>query len=310
MKALVSREYGPVEDLVITDLPTPVPTAGQILLKVQAAALNPLDVKLSTGEMREHMPVKHPFLLGLDATGIVEAVGPGVTNFAVGDEVVAFTYGAAGALAEYTLANDGPNVVRRPAGLDAVRAAALPVAGMTAHAVLTAAAVNPGDSVLVVGATGGVGSFVVQLAAHAGAQVLATAGPSEADYVRGLGAQEIIDYTSGDTAKQALALRPGGVDVVIDLVNAGPGLAATAAAAKPGGRLVSPLGGQPEFDRGVGAVYTGVEGGFGKLQDLVDRAAAGTFEVEVGATHPFSSAVDAVGEFATKHTRGKVVITF
>jgi NADPH:quinone reductase-like Zn-dependent oxidoreductase len=310
MKALTAHSYGPVDQLTHADLPVPEPGPGQVRIRVVAAALNPLDVALTTGAMRETMPVAHPFVLGLDAAGVVDAVGEGVSEFGEGDDVVAFTYPLAGAVAEYTLAAEGPQLVRRPSGLDPVQAAALPVAGMTAAGTVRDAGVEAGKSVLIVGATGGVGSFAVQLAAEAGARVLATASAADDAYVRGLGAHETIDYTLEDTAQRALSLQPGGVDAVIDLVNAGPGLAATAAAAKPGGILVSPLGGPPQFGGDVTAVYTHIDATPGLLQSLVDGATAGRLNVEIGASYPFAEATEAVADFVAKHTRGKVVVTF
>ncbi|MEH1056776.1 NADP-dependent oxidoreductase [Micromonospora sp. CPCC 206171] len=310
MKALIAQSYGPVDQLVVAELPKPDPAPGQILIRLRAAALNPLDVKLATGAMKEFMPVQHPFVLGLDAAGTVEAVGDGVTRFRPGDEVVAFTHPVGGAVAEYALALDGPEVVARPRALSPVAAAALPVAAMTAANIVELADPAPDSTMLVVGATGGVGSFVVQLAAQAGVRVLATARPDEVDYVRGLGAAEAIDYTAADTVEETLRAQPGGVDVVVDLINAGPGLAATAAAVRPGGRLVSPAGGPPAFERDVTAVYAHIEASEGLLQRLVDRAADGGLAVEIGATYPFTEAQQAVADFVGKHTRGKVVVTF
>lgn len=309
MKALTAYSYGPVDQLIIADLPTVVPAPGQVLLRVEAAALNPLDIALATGVMRETMPVEHPFVLGLDAAGVVQEIGEGVTEFSPGDAVVAFTY-PRGAIAEFTVVSEGPQLVRRPSGVDAVSAAALPVAAMTAAAAVRDAQLEPDQSVLIVGATGGVGSFAVQLAAQAGARVLATASHADVEYIHNLGAQYTIDYTVDDTTQQALRLQPEGVDVVIDLVNAGPGLATTAGAAKPGGRLISPLGGPPHFDRDVIAIYTHIEASAGLLQNLVDQVAAGQLAVQVSAIYPFTEAPLAVKDFVAKHTRGKIVIAF
>lgn len=309
MKALVSKSYGPVDDLTVADVPAPVPGPGQVLIRVEAAALNPIDVRLVTGELREMMPVEHPFVPGMDAAGVVDAVGDGVTRFSPGDAVVAFTYQGSGAIAELAVANDGPGIAHRPSELDAARGAALPVAGLTASHLVSAADLGQGTSVLVVGATGGVGTFVVQLARRAGARVLATAASREdADLVVALGAHEVIDYTSADTTEEALRLAPEGVDAVIDLVNAGPGLATSAAAAKPGGRVLSPLGGPPAFDREVTATYCHVEASDGLLDDLVRQVAAGELQVEIGARHPLYDAPRAVADFVRTHTRGKSVI--
>lgn len=310
MQALVSHSYGPVDDLVVTEIARPAPGPGQILIRVEAAALNPVDVRLVTGAMHDMMPVEHPFVPGMDASGVIEAVGDGVVGLAPGDPVVAFTYGGTGALAEYALANDGPGVVFRPATLDPVHAAALPVAGLTAAGLVAAAGELAGASMLVVGATGGVGSFLLQMASRANARVIATAPPGDSDHVRRLGADSVIDYTISDTTEEALRLVPGGVDVVVDLVNAGPGLATTAAAAREGGKLLSPLGGPPAFDRGVTAEYCHVEARPGLLMSLVEQAAAGHLTVEVSSVHPAEEAPQAVADFAAKHTRGKVVVTF
>ena len=309
MKALVAPAYGPVDRIVITDVPTPAPGPEQILVRVQAAALNPLDVALITGAMRELMPVEHPFVVGMDAAGIVAAVGERVSGFAVGDEVVAYTHFHPGTIAEYTLVAEGPHVAHRPVGLDAVRGAALPAVSITAECVLAAAEVTPGQTVLVVGAAGGVGAFTVQLLTRAGARVLATASPADSDYVRGLGAQEIIDYTSSDTTQGALRHQPGGVDIAIDFVNRGPNLAGTATAVKPGGRLVSTLMGPEAFDRGVTPVYVRMAARDGQLQRLADEAAAGRLTVEVTATYDIDDAPKAMAAFAAgQFTRGKIVI--
>jgi NADPH2:quinone reductase len=310
MQALVSHSYGPVDDLVVTEMPQPTPGPGQLLIRVEAAALNPVDVRLVTGAMREMMPIEHPFVPGMDASGVVEAVGDGVSRLSPGDPVVAFTYGGTGSLAEYALANDGPGVVVRPSTVDPVRAAALPVAGLTAAGLVAAAGDLAGASMLIVGATGGVGCFLTQMARQAGATVIATAPPGDSAYVRGLGADSVIDYTTTDTTEEALRLVPGGVDIVVDLVNIGPDLAASAAAAREGGKVLSPLGGPPAFDRGVTAEFCHVEATEGRLQSVVDRVAAGELMVEVSTVRPAGDAPKAVADFAAKHTRGKVVVTF
>lgn len=310
MKALVATEYGPVDTLAIAELPKPVPGPGQVLVKVEAAALNPLDIVLVLGILREFMPVEHPFVPGLDAAGVVESVGEGVTDFAPGDKVVAFTFGVGGTVAEYVLAAQGPGLIARPEGLDAVRAAGLPVAAMTAAALLDASGVEAGKTALVIGATGGVGSFAVQLVAAAGATVVATSSPAAADDVRRLGAEQIIDHTSEDTVARALELVPGGFDAVFDLVNRGPALAASAAAVKPGGKLVSPNDNPGELDRDVTAFHVGVEQGADQLGALVAKAGAGKLSVEVGSVYPFADAGQAVVDFVGKSKRGKVVIEF
>ncbi|GAA4982728.1 NADP-dependent oxidoreductase [Kitasatospora paranensis] len=243
MKALVAREYTTLDGVIVTDLPKPVAGPGEVLLKVEAAALNPLDLALITGAMKDFFPVEHPLVVGMDAAGTVGEVGQGVTTYAPGDPVLAFT-GQAGAVAEYTVVAVGPHLAKRPAGLAAQRAAAIPESGMTATCLLRAVGLTAGESVLVVGATGGVGLYAVQLAASLGANVIATATPEDADYVRGLGAHGTVDYKAGDVTEQTLRQVPDGVDVVVDLINRGDTLSSTARAVRDGGRLVSPSSGR------------------------------------------------------------------
>ncbi|MFD9739324.1 NADP-dependent oxidoreductase [Umezawaea sp. NPDC059074] len=302
MRALVSHSYGPVDQIEVVELPTPVAGPGQLLVRVEAAALNPLDGKLVTGVMREMMPVEHPFTLGFDVAGTVEALGDGVTGFAVGNAVVAY---ASAGIAEYTVVDAGAAVVQRPAGVDAVRAAALPVAGLTAAELVEAADLKAGDRVLVVGATGGVGVFAVQLAAQLGAEVWATARPEEAEFVLGLGARHAVDYTSGDLAAQVKD-----VDVLIDVVNFGAGI--PGAEVRDGGRVLTPVGGWDEstFDRGVTAAYVGNSGRVELLRDLVEAVETGKVTVPVSGTAPFADSAQAASDFFTSHKRGKVVITF
>jgi NADPH2:quinone reductase len=307
VKALVAPSYGPLDQLVVTDVPTPVPGPGEILIRVEAAALNPLDAALVVGAMREMMPVEHPFVVGMDASGVVDAVGEGVTGYTVGDAVVAYTHFHPGTIAEYTLVAEGPNVAERPAELDPARAAALVSTSLTGETILEALEHKAGQTVLVIGGTGGVGSFVVQLAARAGLRVLATAAPADVEYMRGLGASEVIDYIAVDTVQEALRLAPGGVDSVVDLISRGPALAGTAAAVKPEGRVVSTLMGPEQFERGVTDVRMATRDG--RLQRLAERVASGDLTVEVTATYPLADAPKALAEFAAgRYTRGKVVV--
>ncbi|MFI6792962.1 NADP-dependent oxidoreductase [Nonomuraea sp. NPDC050383] len=310
MRALVSRAYGPLEELSVADVPVPVPGPGQVLIRAEAAALNPIDVKLVTGAMRETIPVTHPFVPGVDITGVVTRVGEGVTRFAVGEPVLAWNGVRSGALAEYVVVDAGPAGARRPDGLDRQRAAALPTGALTAAALIEAAALRPGMTVLIVGAAGGLGSFAVQLATQAGARVIATGRTTQLAFLHGLGADAVIDHTAGEVAPQLLNLLPDGADVVIDLANAGPRLERSATAARTGGRLVSPLGGPPGFAGGVHAIYTGTVPVPGRLDALADQAARGALRVVIGATYAFADARRALIDLATQHGQGKVIITF
>ncbi|MBF6328248.1 NADP-dependent oxidoreductase [Nocardia transvalensis] len=306
----MALSYGPVDALTIGDIETPVPGPGEVLVKVEAAAINPLDIVLITGLVRDAMPVAHPFVPGLDAAGTVESVGEGVTEFRPGDPIVAFTFGSGGSLAQYVPATVGPGLVHRPADLDPASGAAIPVAGMTAAAAVSASRLGPTSTVLIVGATGGVGSFAVQLAKSAGAHVIATGTPHRAAGLRRLGADEVIDHTSADVLERTRELVPAGVDVVIDLVSRGDAVAASAAAVKDGGRLVSTNAHPGELARGVAAEHVGVEHGADQLDDLVRRAASGELVATIDSTYGFVDAVRAVTDFVGNSHFGKVVVTF
>jgi NADPH:quinone reductase-like Zn-dependent oxidoreductase len=309
VKALVSQSYGPLEELTIAELPAPVAGPGEVLVRIEAASLNGADVKLPTGVMKDFAPIQHPFVPGIDAAGVVEAVGEGVTRFSPGDKVLTSNGFASGAIAEYQVVKDAPSIAVRPDALDAAHGAALPLAAATSRTVLDTADIKAGETVLVVGASGGLGIFAVQLAKQAGARVLATGRADEVELLRGLGADEVIDYKNTNTAEETHKLVPGGVDVVLDLANAGPGVAGSAAAAKPGGRLVSVLGGAETFERDVKATYVQTKIPAGRLEELAQQAADGKLRIKIGATYPFADAARALIDFSSKHFFGKVVIT-
>lgn len=309
MKALVAPDYRPLDQISVTEHPTPSPAPGQVLIKVEAAALNPLDLALITGAAKEMYPVDHPLVVGMDTAGSIAEVGEGVSGYAAGDPVLAFT-GNAGAVGEYTVASPGPLLARRPEGLDSVHAAAIPESGLTTVCLLRAVRLTAGENVLVVGATGGIGLYAVQLAHALGARVIATSTAQDEEYLRGLGADDTVDYKRTDVVEETLRMVPGGVDVVVDVVNSGQALAGTARAARPGGRLVSPLFGPADLGRDVEPVYIGsFRAEPGDLDDLAARAADGRLHVEIGARYPLADAAQAVTDFATKHIRGKAVVT-
>lgn len=314
MQALTANDYGPPAELTVGEAADPQPGPGQVLVAIEAAALNPFDLKLITGAVRAFSPIEFPYIPGMDGAGTVAAVGGGVTGFVVGDEVFGFFGQTPGTFAEYAVIDDGPFLGTRPAGLDAVHAAAIPESGLTATSLLRAAGLQSGERVLVIGASGGIGMFVLPLARADGATVLATASPQDVDYVRGLGATQTLDYRADDVIEETLGLYPDGVDVVIDLVSAGPALTASARAVRSGGNLVSPLGGPDAAELGradITVTYTGL-GDHREPEDLIGlgaRVAAGAQPVEIGGLYTLADAPQAFVDLAEAHTRGKLVVT-
>jgi NADPH:quinone reductase-like Zn-dependent oxidoreductase len=205
---------------VLTDLPTPVPGPGEVLLRVSAAGLNPFDNHIAAGLLEQFMEHRYPLVLGRDASGVIEAVGEGVEDVAVGDEVLAhvpFTSPfEAGTLADHAIL-PAAGVAAKPQGLSFVSAAALPLAAGAALALVEGVDPRPGQVVLVNGASGGVGRFAVQLLAQRGVRVVATASPVSAERMRELGAADVVDYTLGTVADQVRSLHPDGVDALINL---------------------------------------------------------------------------------------------
>src|SRR4051812_21748890 len=194
--AITARDTQPA----VQDLPQPEPAAGEVLVQVEAASVNGFDLSVAAGYVWDMIPHEFPVVLGRDLVGTVTAIGDGVEGVSVGDRVAGVIPGMAlgprtGALAEY-VALPATAVARIPSGVDAQQAAVIGLAGVAAHDALDALDIQPGETVLISGATGGVGSIGLQLAVAAGATVVATGRPGqEEDYVRSLGATHVVDYT-------------------------------------------------------------------------------------------------------------------
>ncbi len=232
MRAVSQDRLGPPDVLQVVTVPRPEPEGTEVLVRVLAAGVNPVDWKTRADGGRLGPP---PFILGWDVAGVVAAVGEGVTRFAVGDRVFGMPWfpRQAGAYAEY-ITCPSRQLAATPDGLDDADAAGLPLAGLIAwQSLIDTAAVKAGDRVLIQAAAGGVGSLAVQIAKHAGAFVIGTAGPGDQEFLAGLGVDQPIDYTRADLAGQA-----AGVDVVLDLVG-GPAGLASLPVLRDGGLLVS-----------------------------------------------------------------------
>ncbi len=243
MRAIAVHETGDIPELM--DLPVPRPAPGEIVVRLEAASLNPIDAGIAAGHFEGRMPHVYPLVFGVDGAGRVAEVGAGVRGFEPGDLVHGQFLCAPlgrGTFAEYAVVPELPEggaLQRVPEGVSAQVAAALPTAGMTALGALDTIGPRPGRSVLIVGATGGVGVFAVQLAAMYGADVIATAR-SEADaWIRGLGATHTVDYTSGDVPEQVRKTYPDGVDAVFDLTLDPARFAENAGLVRDGGTAVS-----------------------------------------------------------------------
>lgn len=311
MKAIVVDEYGSPKNARLTDADIPKVKDGFLLVRMHAAAVNPFDVKIVTGMVKDWVPVEFPYVPGMDGAGEVIDIGEGVENWRKGDAVLAQF--PRGAFAQHALisAND-KKLARKPAALDFERAAAIPEAGLTANTMVRAADLKAGQTVLIIGATGGLGLFATQLAKAKGVRVVATGKAEDEQYLRELGADEVIDYAAGDVITQMVQRYPKGIDVVLDVINMGEALLRDAEVLQESGTLVSSLGGpaQNAFGKNVTVHYIQLTAQDGDLEDLARGAAQGKLRVEIGGTYDLAQAPQALADLLdpARHTRGKLVI--
>ncbi len=329
MRAIVAEDYGPPERLQVREIPVPRPGPGQVQVRVHASSLNPGEVRLLGGAAPATAALSFPYVIGGDFAGTVTETGGGVTRFAVGDEIFGLGLPRAlvdlaaqvasppslttGTLAEYAVFEaDTPGLARRPAGLSAEHAATLATVGLTALPLLRAGDVRRGDVVLVIGATGGVGSVVLPLLAAAGAHVIATASAVDGEYVRDLGAGDVVDYRAGDTLDEVARRHPGGVDAVVNLAYPGDSLVDVARVIRPGGRLLNIV-----FPPPVPASFEGrdltvttllTEARPGDLDALAERARTGALPVPISRRYPLADGAQACVDLLREHTRGKLVV--
>jgi NADPH2:quinone reductase len=257
MKAAYILETGPVENIRYGDLPTPAPSSGQALIRVRAASVNPIDVYIRSGAVP--MPIPTPYILGCDLAGVVEAVGPGVAGFKVGDRVWGSNQGLLGrqgTFAEYAVV-DEHWLYPLEEGVDFETAAAIALVGITAHLGLVRdARLAAGETVFVSGGSGGVGSAVVQMAKALGARVIATAGgPESAAKVRAFGADAVVDYKTGDLAQAVRDFAPDGINVWWETVRE-PDLERAVPLTAKRGRIVVMAGRDARPTIPLGAFYT------------------------------------------------------
>ncbi|MFI1971072.1 alcohol dehydrogenase [Streptomyces cinnamoneus] len=305
MKAVSYRAYGGPEVLEYGELPKPKVGPDSVLIRVRAAAVNPVDWKAQAGYLDPMLDAVFPVVPGWDVSGVVVALGADTPEFQVGDEVIGYVRKdvlSGGTFAEYVAA-PVRTLARKPAGLTFEQAAGLPLAGLTAYQSLKAAGAGEGDTVLVHAAAGGVGTFAVQLARHLGARVIGTASERNHDFLRSLGAEPVV-YGEG-LAERVRALAPEGVDVVLDLVGGGVVHTSPEVSAE-GARLVSIADGDVAA---LGGRLLWVRPDAEDLTALAHLAEQGVLSVEVAEVFPLEKTADAQRLSAGGHTRGKIVVT-
>ncbi len=307
MKAVRFHGYGGPEVLVIEQVPKPEPGPGQVLVRVRAASVNPIDWKLREGVLRALMPVRFPAIAGEDLAGVVEALGDGVTDLRVRDAVFAMTaMDVLGGYAEYAVLDRSATALK-PETLDFVQAAAVPMGALTAwQGVVEAGGLKPGDRLFVHAAAGNVGGMAVQIANALGAHVTAAASADSRSLIEAYGAEQFVDYKAGRFEDAAR-----GMDIVFDTLG-GEMQARSWGLLKPGGILVSTLGiADPARAEahGVRAVGVSCQPNGAQLRRVAEMIDAGKLRPNVGAVLTLDEAAKAQELNRTGGAKGKIVLT-
>jgi len=316
MKAQILKSFGGPESFELCEVPKPVPHAGQVLVRVHATSINPLDFQVRRGDYSDLVPL--PTITGHDVSGVVEAVGPGVTSFVPGEEVwyTPQIFDGPGSYAEYHVAAEGI-VGRKPAALSHLEAASLTLVGGTAwEALVVRAALRVGESILVHGGAGGVGHVAIQLAKAIGARVFTTVREANFEFVQSLGADVVIDYEKEDYVEAILRETGGhGVDVVFDTIG-GDTLSRSPDALAQLGRVVSIVDiAQPQnlvqaWGKNASYHFVFTRQNRGKLDELSALIARGQLRPHVGAVYSLAdmALAHALLETPNNGLRGKIAI--
>lgn len=316
MKAMILKSFGGPESFELAEVPKPVPKAGQVLVKVHATSINPLDYQVRRGDYVDLVPL--PAITGHDVSGVVEAVGPGVTSFVPGDEVwyTPQIFDGPGSYAEYHVAAEGI-VGKKPPSLSHLEAASLTLVGGTVwEALVVRAALRVGESILVHGGAGGVGHVAIQVAKAMGARVFTTVRETNAEFVRSLGADVVIDYRKEDYVHATLRETDGdGVDVVFDTIG-GDTLSRSPDALAQLGRVVSIVDiAQPQnvieaWGKNASYHFVFTRQNRGKLDELSALIERGQLRPHVGAVYPLADIGLAHAQLESPNNglRGKIAI--
>lgn len=302
-RAVRFSQYGGTEVLQVAEVPRPEPGAGEVLVEVVAAGVNPGEIAIREGALHEQWPATFPSGQGSDFAGRVVAVGADVSSVTVGDEVLGFT-DARASQADFVLARED-QLTSKPAELDWDSAGVLKVVGTTAYAAVRAVAPLPGETVVVSGAAGGVGVLSVQLARRAGARVIGIAGAANADFLASLGVTP-ISYGDG-LADRLRAAAPDGIDAFIDTFGAGY-VELALDLGVPATRVETIIEFAAAQRHGVLAVGGAEASTAPVLAELATLLAAGDLQLPIAASYPIEQVEEAYTVLARRHTRGKIVL--
>jgi len=315
MKAVIIEKFGGIEQLQLTDMPKPTVGEGEVLIRVKAAGVNPVDWKIRKGLLAERgLPHQFSLILGWDMAGIIEETGYSARRFKAGDAVYAYCRRPIiqkGAYAEY-IALPESYVSDKPKNISFEEAAAVPLAALTAYqSVYSAADIKQGESVLILGASGGVGSFAVQFAHLVGTKVFALASEKNHRYLKDLGANETLDYKD-DFCSSLKKILPAGVDVIFDCVG-GKTLQQAHQCLKTGGRLVSICSPKGDVDLlaqlNAQFHYVFVEPNVSQLQYIQFLIESKQLKIHLDSIYPLEEVAAVHEKSEALHTTGKMVLT-
>lgn len=305
MRAALARQLSGIDSVELGELPDPAPAAGQALIRVHGAGVGPWDVGFLSGGFPG---LAVPFVPGQEVAGVVEAVGGGA-GVQPGERVYAVLFPAGGGFAELALAS-ADRLAPMPGKANFVEAAGLVIAAGTAYeGLVDRGRLQAGETVLITAAAGGVGSAAVQIAAAAGAHVVAVASPPNHDYLLSLGVGEVFDYHAPDWTQQVRAVVPGGVDLLFDGAG-GQTRDQALAAVRDGGRAISiVLQGTPlQLERGITGESFAAHGGRPRLEQLAALVDSGKLRPQAETVLPLDQAREALARVAAGHTRGKIAL--
>jgi len=310
MKAAYYDEFGELNQIKVGEMEKPEPEEGEVLIHVKAAGVNPVDAAVARGMLKDAIPAEFPVIPGWDVAGVIEERGHSARRFAKGDKVYAYARRPKikhGTFAEYISIPES-YVAKSPDKLTMEEAGGVPLTGLTAYqSLFDAGKLKGGETILILGASGGVGSLAIQLANWKGATVIGVAGSSNQDYMKDLGADYTIDYSKGDVGEAVDTIAPDGIDMIFHC-SRGESLAQSHNRLKDGGRLISITNSDPKRRDDVHFQYVFVEPNAAQLEHLSELADSGKLKVPVSKTFTLDDAQRALQEIESLHTRGKTVI--
>ena len=310
MKAAYYEKFGDLNQIKVGELDKPEPTEGEVLIKVKAAGVNPVDAAVARGMLKDAIPAEFPVIPGWDVAGVIEDRGYSARRFSKGDKVYAYARRPKikhGTFAEYISIPES-YVAKCPDKLSMDEAGGVPLTGLTAYqSIFDAGKLKGGETIMILGASGGVGSIAIQLANWKGATVIGVAGSSNQDYMKDLGADYTVDYSKGDVGEAVDDIAPDGIDMIFHC-SRGDSLAQSHNRLKEGGRLISITNSDPKRRDDVHFQYVFVEPNATQLEHLSELADSDVLKVPVSKTFKLDDAQQALQEIESLHTRGKTVI--